>query len=99
MEQTFCSRIWRLGDNIDTDIIIMSKYLAKPSLREPCNLTLVILSISPASIFRHYRKEIAITRFYFLSILFKLDLLICRRRWCLICCWNSIFFILGCCSR
>ena len=34
MEQTFCSRIWRLGDNIDTDIIIMSKYLAKPSLRE-----------------------------------------------------------------
>ena len=34
MEQTFCSRIWRLSDNIDTDIIIMSKYLAKPSLRE-----------------------------------------------------------------
>ena len=33
MEQTFCSRIWRLSDNIDTDII-MSKYLAKPSLRE-----------------------------------------------------------------
>lgn len=30
MEQTFCSRIWRLSDNIDTDIIIMSKYLAKP---------------------------------------------------------------------
>ena len=28
MEQTFCSRIWRLGDNIDTDIIIPTEYLA-----------------------------------------------------------------------
>ena len=28
MEQTFCSRIWRLSDNIDTDIIIPTEYLA-----------------------------------------------------------------------
>ena len=34
MEQTFRSRVWRLGDNIDTDIIIMTKYLAKASLQE-----------------------------------------------------------------
>ena len=33
MEQTFRSRVWRLGDNIDTDIIIMTKYLAKASLQ------------------------------------------------------------------
>ena len=30
----FTGKVWVLGDDIDTDIIIMSKYLAKPSLRE-----------------------------------------------------------------
>ena len=34
MEQTFRSRVWRLGDNIDTDIIIMTKYLARSSLED-----------------------------------------------------------------
>ena len=32
MEERFESRIWRLGDKIDTDVIIMTKYLAKASL-------------------------------------------------------------------
>lgn len=42
MEQAFRSCVWRLGDNIDTDIIIMTKYLAKASLQE-----MVPISSSP----------------------------------------------------
>lgn len=34
MEERFETRVWRLGDNIDTDIIMMTKYLAMPSLGE-----------------------------------------------------------------
>ena len=34
MENRFTSRIWRLGDHIDTDIIIMTKYLAMPTLQD-----------------------------------------------------------------
>lgn len=34
METCFESRVWRLGDHIDTDVIIMTKYLAKPSLHD-----------------------------------------------------------------
>ena len=32
METRFSCRVLRLGDNIDTDIIMMTKYLAMPSL-------------------------------------------------------------------
>lgn len=34
MDERFESRVWRLGDHIDTDVIIMTKYLAKSSLRD-----------------------------------------------------------------
>ena len=34
MENRFESRVWRLGDHIDTDVIIMTKYLAKPTLQD-----------------------------------------------------------------
>ena len=34
METVFESRIWCLGDNIDTDVIIMTKYVGLPHLEE-----------------------------------------------------------------
>ena len=34
MEQTFRSRVWRLGDNIDTDIIIPTEYLALKTVQD-----------------------------------------------------------------
>lgn len=34
MNKKFSGRIWRLGDDIDTDIIMMTKYLAIPTLEE-----------------------------------------------------------------
>lgn len=34
MKTSFTSKIWRLGDNIDTDIIMMTKYLALPTLKD-----------------------------------------------------------------
>ncbi len=34
MEKTFSGRIWRLGDDIDTDVIMMTKYLALPTIEE-----------------------------------------------------------------
>lgn len=34
MEKTFESRIWKLGDNVDTDVIMMTKYLAIPDLQD-----------------------------------------------------------------
>lgn len=34
MEQTFTSKIWVLGDDIDTDIILPTEYLAFPSVEQ-----------------------------------------------------------------
>lgn len=34
METYFKSKIWKLGDNIDTDVIMMTKYVSLPSLEE-----------------------------------------------------------------
>lgn len=34
MEKQFSGKIWKLGDDIDTDVIMMTKYLAIPTLEE-----------------------------------------------------------------
>ena len=34
MGKSFSGKIWRLGDDIDTDVIMMTKYLALPTLEE-----------------------------------------------------------------
>lgn len=34
MEKTFTGKVWRLGDDIDTDVIMMTRYLALPTLED-----------------------------------------------------------------
>lgn len=34
MEKKFSGRVWKLGDDIDTDVIMMTKYLAIPTVKE-----------------------------------------------------------------